>query len=196
VDDPQCLTRRWWHGAADVAGAHRSAVLHGYSAPFLLVSLPTKPVGCEELTEGSSTGGGLRRRTCGGKVQASTFGDGGGMLQGSTYDKVGTNGCGAECRTSASGRWSLRSVACGVATKGVNLGFVSVFFEILVQLPSIYRGFRLIISCACRALSPSFPIQLGFDISTGLIEISVGDASILVVTQHGVGDDRCWAACE
>jgi hypothetical protein len=34
-----------------------------------------------------------------------------------------------------------------MAMKGVNLGFASVFFEILT----------------CRALPPSFPIRLGFD---------------------------------
>jgi hypothetical protein len=75
--------------------------------------------------------------------------------------------------------------------KGVNLGFVSVFFQIPAQLPSIYRGFGLIISCACRALSASFPIRLGFDISTGFAEILVGGISVPVVTWHGVGDDRC-----
>jgi hypothetical protein len=57
----------------------------------------------------------------------------------------------------------LRSAACGVVMKGTNLGFASVSFEIPVQIPSIYRGFGLIISCTCRDLSPSFPIQLRFD---------------------------------
>jgi hypothetical protein len=109
---------------------------------------------------GSSTSGRLRSRTCGGKVQASTFGDCGGTLQGSAHDKVGSNGRGVECRTPVSDRWSSRSVARGVAMKGVNLGFVSVFFEIPAQVPSIYRGFGLIISCACRALSPTFLIRL------------------------------------
>jgi hypothetical protein len=135
--------------------------------------------------------GGLWSRTCGGKVQASTFGDGGGTLQGSAHKEVGPNGCGAERRTPASGRWSSWSVARGVAMKGVNLGFVSVFFQIPAQLPSIYRGFGLIISCACRALSASFPIRLGFDISTGFAEILVSGISVPVVTWHGVGDDRC-----
>jgi hypothetical protein len=130
-----------------------------------------------------STGGGLRRRTCGCKVQVSTFDDGGGTLQGSAHDKVGANGCGAEHRTPASGRWSLRSITRGVVMKRVNLGFVLVFFKIPVQLPSIYRGFGLIISCACRALSPSFEMRLGFDISFDFIEISAGN-------------DRCWAMCE
>jgi hypothetical protein len=46
--------------------------------------------------------------------------------------------------------------------KGVNLGFASVFFEILAQGPSIYRGFGSMISCACRTPSPCFPIQWGF----------------------------------
>jgi hypothetical protein len=112
---------------------------------------------------GSSTDEGLWSRTCGGKVQASTFGDSGGTLQGSAHNKVGPNGCGAKHRTPTSGWWSSRSVARGVEMKGANLGFVSIFFKILMQLPSIYRGFGLIISCACRALSPSFPIWLGFN---------------------------------
>jgi hypothetical protein len=146
------------------------------------------------LPKGSSTDRGLRSRTCGGKVQASTFGDGGGTLQGSAHDKVGPNGFSVECRTPASGRWSSRSIAHGVVMKGANLGFVSVFFKIPTQLPSIYRAFRLIISCACRALSPSFPIRLGFDILTDFIEISIGGVLVSVVTQHRVGDDRCWAA--
>jgi hypothetical protein len=117
-----------------------------------------------------------------------------GTLQGLAHDMVGPNGCAVEHRTPALGRWSSRSVARGVASKGVNLGFVSVFIEIPVQLPSIYRSFGLIISCTCRALSPSFPIQLGFDISTGFVESSVGGVSDSVVTRRGVGDDRCWAA--
>jgi hypothetical protein len=79
-----------------------------------------------------------------------------------------------------------------MATKGANLVLVSVFFEI-PQLPSIYRGFRLIISCMCRALSPSFPVRLGFDILTGFVEISVDGISVSVATRCGVGDDRCWA---
>jgi hypothetical protein len=82
---------------------------------------------------GSSTGGGLQSRTCDDKVQASTFGDGGVTLQGSAHDKVGPNWCSAECRTPASGRWSSRSVTRGVAMKGLNLGFISVFFEIPAQ---------------------------------------------------------------
>jgi hypothetical protein len=63
-----------------------------------------EPVEYEELTKGSSTDGGLRSRTRGGKVQASTFSDGVGMLQGSAHDKVGPHGCYAECRTLESGR--------------------------------------------------------------------------------------------
>jgi hypothetical protein len=51
----------------------------------------------------SSTGVGHRSRTCGGKVQGSAFGNGGGTLQGPAHDKVGPNGCGVECRTPASG---------------------------------------------------------------------------------------------
>jgi hypothetical protein len=156
----------WWgrRGGTTVgaAGAHRSSALCGNGAPFLVFSLPTKPVECEELTKGSSTSGGLQSRTCGGKVQASTFGDGGGTLQGLVHNKVGPNGCNTERRTPASGRWSSRSVTHDVAMKEVNLGFVLVFFEIPVQRPSIYWGFGLITSCACRALSPSSQIRLEF----------------------------------
>jgi hypothetical protein len=49
--------------------------------------------------------------------------------------------------------------------KGANLGFALVFFKILAQGPSIYRGFGSMILCACRTPSPSFPIRwgLGFD---------------------------------
>jgi hypothetical protein len=44
---------RWRQlGAAGAAGAHRSSTLQGYGAPFLLFSLPTEPVECEELTKG------------------------------------------------------------------------------------------------------------------------------------------------
>jgi hypothetical protein len=35
-----------------MAGAHRSSVLHGYGAPFSVVSLPTELVECEELMKG------------------------------------------------------------------------------------------------------------------------------------------------
>jgi hypothetical protein len=80
------------------------------------------------------------------------------MLQGSAHDKVGTNRCDTERRTPTSGQWSSRSVARDMVMKGVNLGFISVFFEFSVQLPSVYRGFGLIISCACRALSPRYQI--------------------------------------
>jgi hypothetical protein len=139
---------------------------------------------------GSSIGGGLWSRVCGGKVQASTFGDSGGALQGSAHDTVGTNGCGVERRTQVSGRWSLRSVTRGVAMKGVNLGFVSVSLKIPVQRPSIYRGFRRIISCTCRALSPSSQIQVGFVNAFDFIEISAGGISVLVMTWREVGDDR------
>jgi hypothetical protein len=37
---------------AGVARAHQSSTLHGYSAPFSVVSLPTKLVGCKERTKG------------------------------------------------------------------------------------------------------------------------------------------------
>jgi hypothetical protein len=78
--------------------------------------------------------------------------------------------------------------------KGANLGFALVFFKIPAQLPSIYRGFGLIISCACRALFPCFQIRLGYDISFDFIEILVGGISISVMTRCGVGDDRRWDA--
>jgi hypothetical protein len=44
----------WWRwlGAADVAGADRSSMLRGYGAPFLVFSLPTELVECEEPTKG------------------------------------------------------------------------------------------------------------------------------------------------
>jgi hypothetical protein len=70
----------------------------------------------------------------------------------------------------------------------VNLGFVSFFFKIPTQQPSIYRGFGLLISCTCRALSPSSQIRLGFDISFDFVEISTGGVSVSVTTWHGVGD--------
>jgi hypothetical protein len=99
----QCSLRG--NAMARAARAHWSSALHGYGAPFLVVSLPMKPVDCEELTKGVFywRGGGLRSRTRGSKVHASTFGDGGGKLQGMAHDKVGQNGCGVECRTLASG---------------------------------------------------------------------------------------------
>jgi hypothetical protein len=42
------------HGGAmaGTARAHRSFALHGYGASFSIVSLPMKPVECEELTKG------------------------------------------------------------------------------------------------------------------------------------------------
>jgi hypothetical protein len=143
---------------------------------------------------GSSTGGGLWSRTCGGKVQASSFDDGGGTLQGTAHDKAGPNGCSAERRIPALGRWSSRSVTRGVAMKGVILGLVSVFFKILAEQPSIYRGFGLIISCACRALSPSSQIRLGFVNLFDFVEISAGGVFISAMTRREVGDNRRWAA--
>jgi hypothetical protein len=74
--------------------------------------------------------------------------------------------------------------------KGANLGFASVFFEIPVQRPSIYRGFGLIISCVCRALSPSFPIQWGFDFNRFLLRFRLVTAlSARSAIRRGVGDD-------
>jgi hypothetical protein len=37
---------------ASAARAHQSSALHGYGALFSVVSLPTEPVECEELTKG------------------------------------------------------------------------------------------------------------------------------------------------
>jgi hypothetical protein len=162
---PTTPTGWQWLGAADAAGADRSSALHGYGALFSMVSPLTEPVECEELTKGVFYWWGLQSRMCSGKVQASTFADGGEMLQGSAHDKVWPNGCGAERRTPALDRWSSRSVTRGMAMKGVSLGFVLVFFKILAQLPYIYRGFGLTISCAYRALSPSLtnrPVSLSF----------------------------------
>jgi hypothetical protein len=104
---PDQVVAAWcgWHYSA-MAGtvrAHQSFMLHGYGAPFSMVSLPTKPMGCEEHTKESSTGEGVWSRMCGGKVQASIFGDGGGTLQGSAHDKAGQNGWAVGCRTPASG---------------------------------------------------------------------------------------------
>jgi hypothetical protein len=158
LDDPQCSTNGGgsvWSARLEITGApcYTAMVLHFWC--FLLLR---NRWSARNSPGWSSTGEGLQSQTCGGKVQASTFGNGGGMLQGSAHDKVGPNGCGAEHRTLTLGRWSLRSVARGVAMKGANLGFVSVFFEIPAQLPSICSCFGLIISCACRGLSPSSQI--------------------------------------
>jgi hypothetical protein len=74
------------------------------------------------------------------------------------------------------------------------LGFVSVFIKIPAQLPSIYKGFGLIILCACRALSPSSQIQLGFDNSFYFVEILAGGVSVSVMTQRRVGDAGAGSA--
>jgi hypothetical protein len=66
-------------------------------------------------------------------------------------------------RWPTSGRWSSGCVTRGAVTKGVNLGFASVFDEILAQGSSIYRGFGSMISCACRTPSPTPLIRQGFD---------------------------------
>jgi hypothetical protein len=89
VDGPQCLTRWRRHGAAGAAKADWSSALHDYGAPFSVVFLPTQPVGCEELTKGSSTSGELRSRMHGSKVQASTFSDGGGSSKGRLTKRLG-----------------------------------------------------------------------------------------------------------
>jgi hypothetical protein len=85
---PTTPTGWQWLGAADAAGADRSSALHGYGALFSMVSPLTEPVECEELTKGVFYWWGLQSRMCSGKVQASTFADGGEMLQGSAHDKV------------------------------------------------------------------------------------------------------------
>jgi hypothetical protein len=176
---------------ADVAGApcYTGMVLHFWCFLFLQNRWSAR-----NSPRVSSTDRGLQSRMCGSKVQTSTFGNGGGMLQGSAHDKVGPNGCGTKRRTPASGRWSSGSVAHGVVMKGVNLGFISGFFEIPTQLPSIYSGFGLIILCACRALSSSSQIRLGFNILFNFVEISASDVSISVMTQRRVGDDWRWVA--
>jgi hypothetical protein len=61
--------------------------------------------------------------------------------------------------------------------KGANLGFALVFFEILAQGPSIYRGFGSMISCACRTPSPSFPIQRGLGFDRFLLRFRLGTAT-------------------
>jgi hypothetical protein len=95
----------------------------------------------------------------------------------------------------------LRSIARGAVMKGANLGFASVFFEIPAERPSIYRGFRLMILCACRVLSPSFPIRRGFGFDRFPLRFQLVMASpARSAIQHGVGDDpvlgRSWAAHE
>jgi hypothetical protein len=157
--------------------------------------------GARNSTRGSSTGGELWSRMRGGKVQASTFGDGGGKLQGMAHDKVGQNGCGVGCRTSASGWWKSRSVAHGTAMKGVNLGFASIFFKILAQGPSIYRGFGLMISCVCRTTSPSFPLGRGFGFDRFFWDFSLWwQLPAQSAIRRGVGEDlvlgHSWAAHE
>jgi hypothetical protein len=82
-----------------------------------------------------------------------TFDDGGREHQGTTHAKVGENRCDAVSRWPALGRWSSRGITCGAATKGANIGFTSVFVEILAQGSSIYRGFGSMIWCAC--MTPS-----------------------------------------
>jgi hypothetical protein len=185
IGRPTTLDRWRWLGASGAwrhGRSGRSSALHGYGAPLSVFSLSMEPVECEDLSKGFLYRRGLQSRTCGGKVQASTFSDGGGTLQGSAHDKVRPNGCGTEHRTPASDRWSSRSIARGMAMKGAN------------KLPSIYMGFGLIISCVWRSLSPSSQIQLGFDISFDFIEISASDISVSVTFWRRVGDDRCWAA--
>jgi hypothetical protein len=134
-------------------------------------------------------GGGSRARRAAARFKPQTL-----AMVGNTprvgSRQVGPNGCDAERRTLTSGRWCSRIVACDVTMKGVNLGFVLIFFEILAQLPPIYKGFELIISCACRDLSLSFQIRLGFDISSDFIEILVGGISVSVATRHEVGDNQ------
>jgi hypothetical protein len=66
-------------------------------------------------------------------------------------------------RWPTSGRWTSGGFTHGAATKGANLGFASVFDEILARGSSIYRGFGSMISCACRTPSPIPPTRLGFD---------------------------------
>jgi hypothetical protein len=100
-----------------------------------------------------------------------------------------------------------------MAMKGAHLGFASIFFEIPVQMPSIYRGFGLIISCACRALSPSFLIRHGFNFvwfplgfrsvtalpTRSVIRCVVGDDSVLgrsLAAREGGRSRLSWASGE
>jgi hypothetical protein len=101
MPDQVVTARCGQHGSAtaDVAGAPRytATVLH-----FLWFLFLHNRWIARNSPRGSSSNGGLRSRTCDGKVQASIFGDGGGTLQGSAHDKVEQNGCGAGCKTPAS----------------------------------------------------------------------------------------------
>jgi hypothetical protein len=63
---------------ADAARAHRSSVLQAMVLHFWWFLFLRNRWGVRNSPRGSSTGGGLWSRTCNGKVQASTFGDGGG----------------------------------------------------------------------------------------------------------------------
>jgi hypothetical protein len=79
-----------------------------------------------------------------------TFGDCDREIQGTTHEEVGQNRCGKVNRSPTSGSWSSGSGTRGAAMKGANLGFASVFNEILARGSPIYRGFRSMISCASR----------------------------------------------
>jgi hypothetical protein len=110
VDDPQCPTRWRWHGAAgavapwpaqlELTGAPRYTAMVLHFRWFLFL---WNLWGARKSPMRSSTGGGLQSRMRGGKVQASTFDNGGGTLQGMAHDKVGQNRCGTGCRTPSSG---------------------------------------------------------------------------------------------
>jgi hypothetical protein len=197
LDDPQRSTGgggsvRPVHGAmAGLAGALRymDMVLHFRCFLFLWNRWSARI-----SARGSYTGGGSRVGHAAARFKPQPSAMVGECFQGSAHDKVRPNGCGTEHRTPASDRWSSRSIARGMAMKRANIGFVSIFFEISMQLPSIYMGFGLIISCVCRSLSPSSQIQLGFDISFDFIEISASGISVSVTFWRRVGDDRCWAA--
>jgi hypothetical protein len=81
--------------------------------------------------------------------------------------------------------------------KGANLGFALIFFKILEERPSIYRDFGLIISCTCRALSPSFLIRQGFDFDRFPLRFrSVTAPLSQSAIQRRVGDDPVLATCE
>jgi hypothetical protein len=90
VDSPQRSTGWWRHGAAGAARVHRSSVLHGYGAPFLVVFLPTELAGCEELTKVVFNHWGAPEQDASeaGRAAARL------KLQGMAHDKVGQNGCG------------------------------------------------------------------------------------------------------
>jgi hypothetical protein len=52
---------------------------------------------------------------------------------------------------------------------------LTLMYEIPSGSSSFYRGFGSMISCACRTLSPSHLIQMGFNFVRILLRSSVGE---------------------